>query len=281
MPPNPHTKLGLLAGGGDLPRLLIQACVQAGREVFVIAFKGQCDEATVAGVDHAWVRLGASGKAIEKLRAHGAEQLVMAGRIHKPKMSQLMPDARTLKFLVGGALNKGDDGLLKAIIQNLEVEEGFTFIGVHDVMPDLLAPEGVLGRIVPDEDGAKAMHMAVHAALDLGLQDVGQAAVAGVDSVIALEDRSGTDAMLTALKGNAAAKSCVLAKMCKPGQERRADLPTIGVATVEHAAAIGLKGIVVEAGASLIVDRATVIEAADRLNLFLIGAKPGEAGHDA
>jgi len=280
MPPNPHNphaKIGLLAGGGDLPRLLIQACARAGREVFVIAFKGQCDVATVDGVDHAWVRLGASGTAIEELRAHGAFQLVMAGRIHKPKMSQLMPDARTLKFLLGGALNKGDDSLLKAIIQNLEAEEGFTFVGVHDVMPDLLAPEGVLGHVLPDEDGAKAMHVAVHAALDLGAQDLGQAAVAGAGGVIALEDRNGTDAMLTGLKGNAAAKGCVLAKMCKPGQERRADLPTIGVATIEHGAAIGLKGVVVEAGASLIVDRAAVIEAADRLGLFLIGAKPFEA----
>lgn len=277
MPPDRHAKLGILAGGGALPRQLIQACAQTGQGVFVIAFKGQCDKATVDGVDHAWVRLGASGTAIDELRAHGVQQLVMAGRIQKPSMSQLMPDARTLKFLVGGVLNKGDDSVLRAIIENLEHDEGFTFVGAHEVLPDLLAPEGILGRLVPDQDGAEAMHAAVHAALDLGAKDLGQAAVARADTVIALEGRDGTDAMLKKLKGNPDAKGGVLAKMCKPGQEQRADLPTIGVATIEHAAAVGLAGVVVEAGASLIVDRAQVIEAADRLGLFLIGAKPGEA----
>jgi len=277
MPPDPHAKLGVLAGGGDLPRQLIQACVRSGRDVFVVAFKGHCDVTTVDGVDHAWVRLGASGQAIEALRAHGASELVMAGRIQKPKISQLMPDARTLKFMLGGVMNKGDDSVLSAIIQTLENDEGFTFVGVQDVLPDLLAPEGILGRLVPDQDGAEAIHAAVHAALDLGAKDLGQAAVARAGTVLALEGRDGTDAMLKKLKGNPRAKGCVLAKMCKPGQEQRADLPTIGVATIENAAALGLVGVVVEAGASLIVDRAQVIEAADRLGLFLIGAKPGEA----
>jgi len=243
--------------------------------VFVIAFTDQCDTATVDGVDHAWVRLGAGGKAIDLLHSHGVERLVMAGRIRKPKFSQLMPDARTLKFLLGGLLNKGDDRLLTAIIRTLEGDEGFTFAGVHEEMPELLAPEGVLGCISPDEDGARAMSTAIQAALDLGSQDLGQAAVAGDGRVLALEDRNGTDAMLNSLMGNSAAQGCVLAKMCKPGQEQRADLPTIGVATIENAAAVGLQGLVVEAGASLIIDRAAVIKAADRLGLFLVGTKPG------
>ncbi|MFC1672821.1 LpxI family protein [Pseudomonadota bacterium] len=267
-------KLGILAGGGELPRLLIQACQSAGRPVFVIAFKGQCDKKTTADVDHAWVRIGAAGKSIELLKANGVEELVMAGRIQKPSVSQLMPDARTLKFLANGVMNKGDDSVLSAIVHTLETDEGFTFVGVHDVMPELLAPEGVLGSVLMDEDGARAMHAAVHAALDLGAQDTGQAAVATGAAMVALEDRAGTDAMLKGLKGNADAHGAVLAKMCKPGQEKRADLPTIGVATIEHAAAAGLAGVVVEAGASLIINRTAVIEAADRLGLFLVGAKP-------
>ena len=264
-------KLGILAGGGPLPRLLIQACQNDKRQVFVIAFQGQCDPQTVLGVDHAWVRLGRTGKAIELLHANKVEQLVMAGYIQKPSLRQLMPDAKTLKFIAEGLFSKGDDSLLSAIVHNLESEENFTFVGVQDVLPDLLTPQGVLGRVHPSDDDLKAIDLAVKAALDLGAKDTGQAAVAGLNGLIALEERSGTDALLKNLIGNKEAKGCVLAKMCKPGQEKRADLPTVGVVTVEHAHNAGLAGIVVEAGASLIIDRLAVIQAADRAGLFLVG----------
>jgi len=264
-------KLGILAGGGPLPRLLIQACQNDKRQVFVIAFQDQCDPKTVLGVDHAWVRLGRAGKAIDLLHANKVEQLVMAGHIQKPSLSQLRPDAKTLKFIAEGLFSKGDDSLLSAIVHNLESEENFTFVGVQDVLPDLLTPQGVLGRVHPSDDDLKAIDLAVKAALDLGAKDTGQAAVAGLNGLIALEERSGTDALLKNLIGNKEAKGCVLAKMCKPGQEKRADLPTVGVVTVEHAHNAGLAGIVVEAGASLIIDRLAVIQAADRAGLFLVG----------
>lgn len=267
-------KLGILAGGGELPRLLIEACQSAGRAVFVIAFKSQCDPETVQGVDHAWLRIGQAGKSIELLHANKVEELVMAGRIRKPSMGQLLPDARTLKFLASGVMNKGDDSLLSAIVQTLESDEGFRLVGVHDVMPELLAPEGVLGEVVPSAADLVSIDTAVHAARDLGANDLGQAAVARALSIVALEERAGTDAMLESLVGNAGARGGVLAKMLKPGQERRADLPTIGVATIENAARAGLGGVVVEAGASLIVDRAAALKAADAAGLFIVGAKP-------
>lgn len=278
MPPEPTPsgapKLGILAGGGELPRLLIQACRAGGRDVFVLAFKNQCDRETADGVDHAWVRLGAAGKALDALKAAGVKELVMAGRIQKPTMAQLMPDARALKFLAGGAMGKGDDSLLRTIVEKLESQEGFRIVGVHHVMPELLAPAGVLGRIAPADDDARAIERAVHAARDLGSKDLGQAAVATADAVIALEERAGTDAMLEALVGNAAARGAVLAKMMKPGQEKRADLPTIGVATISNAAQAGLKGVVVEAGASLILERERVIAAADAAGVFVMGVTP-------
>lgn len=271
MPPDPAPKLGILAGGGELPRLLIDACRTSGREIFVIAFKGQCDQHTPQDVDHAWVRLGAAGKAIDILKANGVRELVMAGRIQKPSAAQLMPDARTMKFMASGMMGKGDDTLLSAIVHELEAREGFHFVGVHDVMPELLAPEGALGAIVPDVSDQDSIDEAIHAARDLGAQDIGQAVVAKGGAIVAMEDRAGTDAMLERLKGSVDARGGVLAKMMKPGQEMRADLPTIGVATIENAAAVGLKGVVVQAGGSLIIRREDVIEAADRLGLFVIG----------
>lgn len=273
MPPDTLPKLGILAGGGELPRLLIEACRASGRAVFVIALKSQCDPETTQGVDHAWVRIGAAGKAIDVLKANDVVELVMAGRIRKPSMAQLMPDARTMKFMASGVMNKGDDTLLSAIIEELEQREGFRLVGVHDVMPELLAPEGVLGAVVPDADDRASIDEAIHAARDLGARDIGQAAVAKGAAVVALEDRSGTDAMLESLKGNPDARGAVLAKMMKPGQEKRADLPVVGVTTIERAAAAGLKGVVVHADASLIIRRDAVIAAADRLGVFVMGVR--------
>lgn len=268
-------KLGILAGGGELPRLLISACREAGREVFVIAFEGQCDPQTAQGVAHAWVPLGKAGRAIELLKANGARDLIMAGRIRKPSFTQLMPDARALKVLARGVFAHGDDSLLRTIVEMLEREEGFRLVGAHEVMPELLTPSGQLGAHAPRDAEWPVIRAAMHAALDLGARDVGQAAVAGADGrVLALEDRSGTDAMLEVLAGNPDARGAVLAKMCKPGQEKRADLPAIGAATVANAARAGLKGIVLEAGASLIINRAQVVAAADAAGLFLIGVTP-------
>lgn len=268
------TRIGILAGGGELPRILIDAARARGRDVFVIAFKDQCDPQTVEGVEHAWMRLGQVGGILDRLKAADAKELVFAGRIDKPSMTQLMPDGRALRILSGGLFAKGDDTLLSAIVKELESKEDFRVVGVHEVQPDLLTPEGVLGRQAPDEDDQASIATACRAARELGAKDLGQAAVAKGSDVIALEERSGTDAMLKELSGHPRAQGAVLAKMLKPGQERRVDLPTIGVATIENAARAGLHGVAVEAGASLIVGREATIEAADRLGLFVVGVKP-------
>lgn len=270
MPPD-APNLGILAGGGELPRLLIQSCRNQGREVFVIAFKGQCDKETVTGVDHAWVRLGAAGTSIQLLQDNGVQELVMAGHIRRPSMTALMPDARAIRFLAGGAMSRGDDGLLRTIIAGLERDEGFHMVGVHDVMPELLSPEGAIGQITPADNDQKDIETAIQGALDLGAADKGQAAVALNGALVALEEQDGTDAMLRRLNASGQARGGVLAKMTKPGQERRADLPAIGKLTVENAHAAGLKGIVVEAGGSIIVGRDAVIKTADALGLFVVG----------
>ena len=96
-PPKPY-KLGILAGGGELPRLLIQACRRLGRDVFVIAFKDQCDPQTVEDVDHAWVRLGAAGKSILHLKDNAVVDLVMAGRIRRPSVTALMAIRTVIAF---------------------------------------------------------------------------------------------------------------------------------------------------------------------------------------
>jgi len=268
-------RLGLLAGSGELPARIVAACRASGREVFVVAFKGQTDAATVAGVPHLWSRLGAAGEIIERLKAEGVRDLVMAGAIRRPSPLELMPDWRAAKFFSRiGMRALGDDGLLRAVAAELE-GEGFRLLAPNAVLSELTAQSGPVGRLQPDEQGWADIRHGLRVAHELGRLDVGQAVVVQQGLVLAVEAIEGTDAMLGrcgALRRDG--PGGVLVKACKPQQDRRLDLPTIGPTTVANAAAAGLRGIAIEAGAALVVDRAGTAEAADRLGLFVVGVAP-------
>ncbi|HEY4134196.1 MAG TPA: UDP-2,3-diacylglucosamine diphosphatase LpxI [Alphaproteobacteria bacterium] len=270
----PGGKLGLIAGGGDLPVRLIDAARDAGRDLYVLAIQGQADIAAeaLAGIPHDWVRIGSIGKALDLLRAAGVRDLIFAGRIKRPSFVALMPDARGAKFLAkvaGKAL--GDDGLLRAVITEFE-SEGFRVLGPDDVLVDLLVPAGALGRIAPDETAWADIRHGMAIARGIGALDVGQAAVVQQGLVLGVEAIEGTDALLARCADlRRDGPGGVLVKAKKPSQERRIDLPTIGPRTVEGAAKAGLRGIAVEAGQALLLDRDGLIAAADRLGLFVVG----------
>jgi UDP-2,3-diacylglucosamine hydrolase len=272
MPPDHRAKLGILAGGGRLPLALVETCREQDREFFVIVFEGQADPADFSELPHAVVRLGAAGKAIKHLKTAGCEELVMAGNVRRPSLKELRPDLWTVRFLArSGATGLGDDGMLTAIVRTLEAEEGFRIVGIDDLLPSILAVDGPYGAHVPDAGQQHDVDVAIAAAKDLGARDVGQAACARAGQVIALEDADGTDAMLARVTPPASGRTGALAKVKKPGQEARADLPTIGVETVEGAARAGLAGIAVEAGGALVVEREAMTRRADALGLFVVG----------
>ncbi|MBM3541461.1 MAG: LpxI family protein, partial [Alphaproteobacteria bacterium] len=225
-------KLGILAGRGELPGLIAAACRARGQEFFVVAFEGHAEPRTVEGVPHAWFRLGAGGAALVRLKAEGVTELVMAGGIRRPSLAELRPDLRTARFFakVGiGAL--GDDGLLSAIIRELEAE-GFRVVGVDSVLADLVAPEGNLTRATPDTGALADIAHGFAVVRALGAVDVGQAAVVQQGLVLGVEAIEGTDALI-ARAGTLRREGPggVLVKARKPGQERRADLPVVGPAT--------------------------------------------------
>jgi DUF1009 family protein len=141
-------KLGIIAGATDLPRVIAQACEAQGRDYFLLALEDACAPETVDGRPHAWARLGAMGKALTALKEAGVEELVMAGKVHRPKLANLRPDLKATKLLakLGSSLLKGDDELIRAIISFLE-DEGFTVVGVDEVVQELLAPEGPIGTL--------------------------------------------------------------------------------------------------------------------------------------
>jgi len=268
-------KLAVLAGRGPLPAEVIGAARTDGRDVFVLAFEGETDPAIVQDVPHAWLPLGAIGRALETLHAVGAEDVVMIGPVRRPSLSNLRLDFRGMQLLARlGLRGRGDDRLFKAIVDELE-GEGFRVLGADDLVGCLLAPEGVITRAAPDASARADIALGVEVAARLGELDVGQAVVVQNGLVLGVEAVEGTDRLLArCAELRRDSPGGVLVKLKKPSQERRADLPTIGPKTVEAAEAAGLKGIAVHADNCLIVERSQMVERADRLGLFVVGV-PG------
>ncbi len=265
-------KLGIIAGGGDLPARLVEVCRASGRAVFVLAFEGQTDPATVQGVDHAWVRLGQARPGLEALHGAGVEELVLIGPVRRPGLNEVGFDLRSAKFMAKVAAQAlGDDGLLSAVIRGLE-EEGFRVIGADEILAELLAPLGPIGAGRPDAQADSDIARGLVVLRALGAVDVGQAVVVQQGIVLGVEADEGTDGLLARCAGLARdGPGGVLVKIRKPGQERRVDLPTLGAETVAAAVRAGLRGIAFEAGGSLIVDRTAAAAAADAAGIFLFG----------
>lgn len=272
--PTEPDRLGIIAGGGTLPRRIVRASLDRGRPLYVAALSGHCAPETVAGVDHGWFDLAAIGHITDGLRRAACRDVVFAGSVGRPDLTRLRPDWQGIRLLprVIAAAARGDDALLTVLVGYLE-ELGFRVVGAEDCLGnDVLATLGPLGRLVPDAAAQQDIDRAVTVARALGALDVGQGAVVRDRVVLGLEAVEGTDAMLARAGALAPpGRGGVLVKLPKPGQERRVDLPTIGVTTVENAAAARLAGIAVEAGGALVLDRDAVAAAADRLGLFVIG----------
>ena len=266
-------KLGIVAGGGPLPGLIARACRSTGREVMVVAFEGETDPETCAGVAHRWLRMGAVGALLDTLKRAGCREVVLAGPVRRPSLSTVRPDLRGMRLMgrIAAALGKGDDALLSLVVEELE-GEGFTVVGADDVIAGLRAPSGVMGRHAPDEAARRDIAVGMEAARALGAQDVGQAVVVQEGAVLGVEAAEGTDGLIARCAAlQRPGPGGVLVKMKKPRQERRADLPTIGPDTIDKAARAGLRGVAVEAGETLILERDAAVARADACGVFLVG----------
>jgi DUF1009 family protein len=249
---NSSGTLGILTGGGNLPRLLAETASADGRPIFMVAFQGQADPATVIGFPHVWVRLGEAGKTISELKKARVVDLVMAGAVRRPSLSELGLDWRgTQLFARIGARALGDDGLLRAVTRELELE-GFRLIGADAVLANSIAAAGAMGIHTPDPQASSDIAHGLRIARALGALDIGQAVVVQQGLVLGVEAIEGTDALLIRSgEQRRDGLGGVLVKIAKPQQERRVDLPTIGVGTVSRAAAAGLRGIAIEAAGSI------------------------------
>ncbi|HEV7227948.1 UDP-2,3-diacylglucosamine diphosphatase [Brevundimonas sp.] len=271
-------KLALIAGGGDLPLAVAARCEAEGRPLFVIRLAGFADPAlaTRDGVDMGMAQIGGILAAMKKA---GCKAVCLAGAVNRPDFRSLKPDFKGATLLPGivKAAQQGDDALLRKILSVFE-GEGYAVEGADDILGgDILSP-GALGRVTPDAAQLADLRKALHVAEKSGELDVGQGAVVCDGLVLAVEAQEGTDAMLTRvaglpadLRGSPGAPKGALGKAPKPIQDLRVDMPVIGARTIELAAAAGLAGVGGKAGRLIMIDRAAIVEAADRLGLYVWG----------
>ena len=275
---NKHRKLGIIAGGGSIPKKLIDFCKENGRDYFVLAIEGNADKNLIdESIPHQWIRIGQAGTGFKRFHEEKVEDVVMIGTIRRPSFFDLVPDFRTAAFFAKiGMKSIGDDGILRALVKEIE-SEGMLVKGVHEVLPEILVKEGIMGKHKPDKQAIEDIKRGIEVAETLGRLDVGQAVVVQQGLVLGVEGIEGTDELIRRCgeyrrKGDGG----VLVKLRKPQQDMSIDLPTIGPRSVYRAKESGLRGIAVHAGNGLIVDEEETIKAADKEGLFIIGVNPGE-----
>lgn len=270
-------RLGILAGGGGLPREIADSAAERGIAVSIVAIDGEADgdfgphPVTVVN----WGQIGAMVRALKACRA---SELIIVGHVHRPELAGLKPDLgffRYLPNLIRIVASGGDDSVLRRVVRFFE-QRGLRVVGPAEAAPELVVGEGPLGlvRATPDHQSDIAKGLAVIRAL--GAYDIGQGVIVRNGRLLAIEGVEGTDRMIGRVRGEGAQGRGVLVKRSKPGQDLRVDMPAIGPATVDGVRAAGLAGIAVEAGGVLVADRTRTIARAESLGMFVEGVRDGE-----
>lgn len=266
-------KLGIIAGSGSLPASLAMFCLKENIPFAVFALKGHADLSLLPeGISIHEIRIGAVGKTFKLLEKEEVEEIVLIGGVRRPSLVEMCPDFEAIRFFTKLKFKSlGDDTLLRSVIKEVE-RRGFKVKGIHEYMPSLLAPKGILGKHSPSKTDLTDMKRGFEVAKLLGQADVGQSVIVQQNLVLSVEGIEGTGALIERTKYlKRSGDGGVLVKTKKPQQEERVDLPTIGPDTVKMISKAGLKGIAVEANNVLIVDLEKTVKKADELNVFIVG----------
>ncbi len=267
-------KLGLIAGGGMMPVEIIKYCNQTERDIVAVGLETFATVQTVENAPHIFAHIGEAGKMLKYFKEQGVEEIVLAGGIKRPSLKELIPDWEGVKILAKISFKKlSDDGLFRAVIDVIE-GYGFRLVGIEDVVPEMLFQDGVYGKEKPNDDDLLDIARGIEVAKALGAVDVGQAVVVQEGMVLAVEAVEGTDRMLDrAASVKRKGKGPVMVKIKKPGQDSRVDMPAMGLQTIEQLRKYGMKGIAVEAGGILLIEKEEVIRQADEAGIFIVGIK--------
>ena len=275
--------LAMLCGGGSLPLAVADKVTAGGRPVVLFPLRGAAEGIAVERFPHHWVHIGQIGKFMRLARAAGCQDVVLIGSLVRPSLWKVHLDFKGLTVLPRAlaAYRGGDNHLLTNMSKVLE-DEGLHLVGAHEVAPDILMPEGVLGRAQVSERDHADIALGLDYLHTAGKFDIGQAVVVAGRHVLAVEAAEGTDAMLmrvAEMRANGRVQAPrgagILVKAPKPAQDRRFDLPSIGPKTIESAARAGLAGIAVVAGSTIVAEPEQLVAAADRANIFVIGVASG------
>jgi UDP-2,3-diacylglucosamine hydrolase len=277
-----NQKLGLIAGNGSFPLLLLDAARAQGAQVVVAAIKEETSpliENRGAAVVH-WMSLGELSKLIETFKREGVSTAIMAGQVkHKQIFSAIRPDWRLAKVLLSLG-TRNTDSLIGAVAKVLE-DEGIHLISSTSYLEPLLAQPGVLSRRVPTEAEQKDMEYGRRVARHLAQYDIGQTVVVAESACVAVEAMEGTDAtiarageiMKSAAHGgdSVLSRSLTVVKVAKPNQDMRFDVPVIGLKTIETMKHAGATCLAVDAGKCLFLDGEKIVQAADEAGIAIVG----------
>lgn len=266
--------LGIVAGKGDLPKLIIEKCQKQNRNFLLILLEGEESNKDYLSYPHHIIHIGYISKILQILRDNKVQELVFAGGITKPSMAGMKVDGKGAILLskIVGAKLFGDDNVLKTVINFFE-KENFKIIGAEEIVDNLIAKSGTIGSITVNKEFYEDIEIGQNALKIISDLDVGQAIVVQQKQIIGIEAIEGTDALIArcgALKFENGRKP-ILIKMKKIGQNTKVDLPSLGVSTIRNLNQAGFAGVIVEADSSLIINQKEVIKQADEYGLFLLG----------
>lgn len=267
-----------IAGSGALAHEIIINARENNINLYVIALNGISD-ANVIEIANNIVGIGEIGKIIKIVKENNIKKLAIAGYVKRPDFSKIAFDNVGIKILpkILMSAKKGDDAIMRTVLGEFE-NNNIEIVGPETILQSLLAPVGILGDIVPNPNDFEDIKKAAKIVRATGRFDIGQAIVINDGNVLAIEAQEGTDMMLSRIKnlpshliGTIEDRRGILLKAAKPIQDKRIDLPVIGLETFKNAKNANLKGIAIEAGAGLISQKIELIKAANENNMFIYG----------
>ncbi|MBE6446876.1 MAG: lipid-A-disaccharide synthase [Alphaproteobacteria bacterium] len=256
--------IGIVCGGGKYPRLVIESCIKKGFDICLLII-GRTDRFdNYSKLPKLCVNFGKIGLALEFFKLNRVDKIVFAGHVKRPKLSELDLDRVGINWLLKlwyPMIFKGDNALLSAV-SCLFAQENIQVVSGTNFLDDVLLKEGTYSDIELSKKERNDIILGIREAQSLGLQDIGQGVVISDGRIIAREDKWGTDALISRCYEG------ILVKTSKPQQDFRLDLPTIGVDTIENLHRHGFKGLVIEAGKTIVIDKEAVVQKAKEYRLF-------------
>lgn len=274
--------IGLIAGNGSFPGLVLRAARRAGRDVVMVAIEGEASReldalaADLGGTTISWIQLGQLGACIKALKTGGVSHAVMAGQVKHVKLfGGVFPDMTLLSVLTR-LKGRNTDALIAAVADVLK-DHGITLMDSTALLPELVAPAGVLTKHAPTDAMRADFEFGYRAADAVAGVDIGQTIVVKERAVVAVEAMEGTDETI-ARAGQLAGAGTRVVKVAKPGQDMRFDVPVVGVATIAAMRAAGADALSVDAGRTLMMDGSRFIDAANDAGIVVVGRQTATDG---